>query len=1364
MKTDIEVIRELESQIGYELPNLNSIDLIEDKRFIKSKNDLLLKRGYLLNENGVLIALFLDYIPANTYNSELLKELEGLKHLSLRKAPLFPFEQLVENPELCYLDLSLNQLIDVSFLSELKKLNSIDLSDNNISDISFLKETKELSDLNLSCNNLVDISYLKELSELVNLDLSRNDLGDVSLLEGLKELKTLNLYGNNLRELSFLKKLKGITKLDLSLNKLNDFSFLREIVSLTSIDLDNNNLSDISFLKELKGIIRLNLSSNSQIRDYSVLKELKKLTKLNLSFNNLNDISFLKELSGLRVLDLYNNNISDGYLLQELTNLTKLNLYNNNLSNVSFLSELTGLTELDISYNSLTEVSFLKELLGLTELNLAYNNLNDISSLKELVRLRKLNLYYNKITEISFLKDLVNLTKLDLSYNKISDFSCLKVLKKLTDLNLSYNNLGDTSFFKDLKELTKLNLSSNKLSNISFLKELNALTELKLFNNGISEIAFIKKLKGLTMLDLSSNIKIKDFSFLGELKGLTKLHLSSNNLSNVSFLRGLKVLTTLHLSSNCLKDVSYLQELKKLTSLNLYNNKLSDISFLKELGQLTDIDIEHNPIKSPPPTIADLGIDAIRKYFTELNNGQNNYLFEAKLLILGESGAGKTTFARKLKNENSELPKPKETTWGVDVDSLELNIEKKYFPKVAQNEYLGNNIKFNLNIWDFGGQDIYHATHRFFLSQRSVYVLVSDERKEDTDFKYWLQMVEKFGKDSPLIIIQNQKDEKSREIDESSLKSSFSNLKAILPVNFAKIDKRFTALKNEIIHQICNLPQIGEPVPENWRKVRDELEKIDGNFIAKSKYLAICEKYKITDNEIQNLLSTYFHEIGVFLHFQNDVVLRNTIFLKSEWVTKAVYTIVESKLAKEVKFGRLTANDLDNLWKEENYQNKFTDLVQLMKNFLLIYETDDRNEYVMPQLLRVIKPEYEWNLEDNRVIRYDYKKFMPKGILWMLIVKLSYYIKDDCLVWKQGVILEKNGTEAEIIENYEKGIITIKVRGSQKKSLMTTVTDVIDMISDKMNIEEVDKLIPCNCPDCIKSKNTPHHFIYSKLINRLENNREDDECDFPPYNKVNIRSLLDDYIIQKNTLEMKDFTRERMIVIEDQLKMLFKLLSDYEKVIMLGDDPKQKMKAELEIKNIRLSIENIQKELAIIPDSNLQYISEGKQYEVSRDTFNYQLAEVMQKFNSVQNLLKSSDEKLDTIKGTIEHHDKNMKDQFTEVKGEIKELQPFLTRIEKDINSTEKFKDIEKLIEELNINYKNVSEELLTQIFDWVEINTDELKGYQLKLYEELKKSDSWKTKAKLKFGLPLAFVHGIDLSIEHEVYLNKWLKKLFKK
>jgi len=30
----------------------------------------------------------------------------------------------------------------------------------------------------------------------------------------------------------------------------------------------------------------------------------------------------------------------------------------------------------------------------------------------------------------------------------------------------------------------------------------------------------------------------------------------------------------------------------------------------------------------------------------------------------------------------------------------------------------------SVNIWDFGGQEIYHATHQFFLTHRSLYLLL----------------------------------------------------------------------------------------------------------------------------------------------------------------------------------------------------------------------------------------------------------------------------------------------------------------------------------------------------------------------------------------------------------------------------------------------------------------------------------------------------------------------------------------------------------------------------------------------------------------------------------------------------------------
>ena len=84
--------------------------------------------------------------------------------------------------------------------------------------------------------------------------------------------------------------------------------------------------------------------------------------------------------------------------------------------------------------------------------------------------------------------------------------------------------------------------------------------------------------------------------------------------------------------------------------------------------------------------------------------------------------------------------------------------------------------QFQVNIWDVDGQEIYHATHQFFLTRRSVYVLVCDDRTEDADLSYWLQLVEMLGDASPLLIVQNQKQDRARTIDLASLRARFVNV------------------------------------------------------------------------------------------------------------------------------------------------------------------------------------------------------------------------------------------------------------------------------------------------------------------------------------------------------------------------------------------------------------------------------------------------------------------------------------------------------------------------------------------------------------------------------------------------------------
>jgi internalin A len=120
---------------------------------------------------------------------------------------------------------------------------------------------------------------------------------------------------------------------------------------------------------------------------------------------------------------------------------------------------------------------------------------------------------------------------------------------------------------------------------------------------------------------------------------------------------------------------------------------------------------------------------------------------------------------------------------------------------------------FKVSIWDFGGQEIYHATHQFFLTRRSLYALVADDRKEDTDFNYWLQVVDLLSDRSPLLIIQNEKQDRQRDIDLGSLRAHFPNLREAFRTNLAT-NRGLNELERTIRQELEHLSHIGTPLPK----------------------------------------------------------------------------------------------------------------------------------------------------------------------------------------------------------------------------------------------------------------------------------------------------------------------------------------------------------------------------------------------------------------------------------------------------------------------------------------------------------------------------------------------------------------------
>ena len=567
---------------------------------------------------------------------------------------------------------------------------------------------------------------------------------------------------------------------------------------------------------------------------------------------------------------------------------------------------------------------------------------------------------------------------------------------------------------------------------------------------------------------------------------LTYLPESISNLSN---------LTQLYLSGNQLTHLpESISNLSNLTQLDLKGNQLTHLpKSISNLSKLTQLNLWGNPLEIPPIEIFNKGIKAIREYFQQIEQEGEDYLYEAKLLIVGEAGAGKTTLTKKIQNPEYELQE-EDSTQGIDVITWN-------FPHTEERN-------FRMNIWDFGGQEIYHATHQFFLTKRSLYALVVDTRKEDTDFYYWLNIVELLSDNSPLLIIKNEKQNRKREINQRGLRGQFTNLKETLATNL-KDNRGLREILTQVQHYITTLPHVGDKLPKTWKQVREILEQDSRDYISLAEYLQICQENGFTERNHKLQLSGYLHDLGVCLHFQDDSLLKKTVILKPEWGTEAVYKVLDNDRVRN-NWGKFTKQDLANIWQSQRYKNARDELLQLMIKFKLCYQIPNiKDTYIAPQLLSENQPDYNWNTSNNLILRYEYK-FMPKGIIIQFIVVMHRDICQQKYVWKSGVILEKDQTLGEVIEYYGQREIKIRVVGKHKRDLLNTIIHELDKIHDSYNQRlQYNKLIPCNCQEC-KLSEEPHFYRFDTLRNFEAKGKNQISCE-QSCKMVSVAGLISNY-------------------------------------------------------------------------------------------------------------------------------------------------------------------------------------------------------------------------------------------------------------
>lgn len=762
----------------------------------------------------------------------------------------------------------------------------------------------------------------------------------------------------------------------------------------------------------------------------------EKIEKLDLSFLQLTELPpEIGKLSHLKYLDLRSNRLTT--LPPEIANLTQLTSFyvvKNQLETLPLeIGELCHLERLHLSYNHLeTLPPTFGQLVALNELYLSHNYLTSLpEEIQFLTHLKQLALSFNQLQTLpSTFGHLHHLTWLDLNSNKLTAiFQGIEHLSSLSELNLSYNQIKRLSpEMGQLSSLVELNLSYNQIEILPpEIGQLQTLDFLYLSHNLLTILPpEIGQLKSLIILDLIYNHLNFLPSEIGHLKKLTELRLNRNNLRNLP------------------AEIAYLTRLSKLS---LKGNKLTylptEIIQLAQFSKLNYLDLSENLLPIPPEVIWKKNEPRIIIDFYKQNlTGITKPLNEAKVLLVGQGSVGKTSLIRRLLYDSFDLQQDK--TDGLEIRPWQVEI---------------NNERIKLNLWDFGGQEIYHATHQFFLTQRSIYLVVLDSRldEKDNQLEYWLQIIKSYGNNSPIIVVNNKTDQHTLDLDYRGLKKRHKNIKAFLETSCKK-GKGIQKLKETILQEVSNLEHIYTPLRTTWIAIKEQLEKMKNNnwdYILYDKYQNMCEQQGITTSEEKHHLIRFLHDLGVVLNFQDDLRLKDTNILNPQWVTKGVYRILNDEaLQRKPYYGILSLSMLERILDDPKYpKNKHMFIIDMMRKFELCFELeydDYERNFLIPDLLPKEEIETgEW--QDSLTFQYHYN-VLPSSIISRFIVRMNHLVHKGNY-WRNGVILiyQENTALVKSERDYNKILISVK-------GLKETRRDFLKVIRFELN--QIHQTIP----------------------------------------------------------------------------------------------------------------------------------------------------------------------------------------------------------------------------------------------------------------------------------------------------------------
>jgi len=585
-------------------------------------------------------------------------------------------------------------------------------------------------------------------------------------------------------------------------------------------------------------------------------------------------------------------------------------------------------------------------------------------------------------------------------------------------------------------------------------------TELDLSGLGLTAIPdSVAQLTNLQTLSLHTNRITTIPNSVAKLANLERLFLHHNQITTIpDSLAQLPNLLLLALYDNRIRVIpDALAQLTVLRILGLANNQVSAIpDSLAQLHYLRHLGLWGNPDLGIPDEIlqslASEPKEILNYYFASRSTSKP--LNEGKLILVGRGGVGKTSLVKALttgKFEPGTGP-----TEGIKIDdwSCELAPEDTV----------------TVHVWDFGGQEMMHATHQFFLTARSLYLLVLNRRQDDSneEIEYWLRLIRAFGgKDAPVIVVLNKQEEQSFDVNRAGWLEKYpDNIKGFVETD-CEHSKSIAKLAESIRQQLKEMKSLKATFPTRWFAIKEKLAGMQTDYVTFDQYRAICRDLGEPDPEQQTSLSGYLHDLGIALNYKDDPRLRFAYVLKPGWVTEGIYALLHSFV--EAK-GLFSPNEAEKVLEKKGYSVEAVHFILgLMEQFELSFPLGDaRKRILIPQLLDDQQSPEASSFRLAECLNFGYRyPIIPAGLLPRFIVR-THHLSEVAERWKSGVILRdaRSGCRAPVRGDAAERQVRIHIDGpdDSRRELLAIIRHNFDVIHSDYEFKPDDLVYPPGAP------------------------------------------------------------------------------------------------------------------------------------------------------------------------------------------------------------------------------------------------------------------------------------------------------------